>query len=528
MKCLMVPLDNRPVTYLLPRLVANIAGVQAIVPPRHLMGTLQRPSNVNSIGDWLETALQSEKPQGLLICLDSLLYGGLIPSRRSDDTIADVQKRGEAMARWKKSTPSLQSVLAQASIMRISDNYDNVEEKDYWNRFGREIFQWSELLHKVQRGDSVAAAALNLAESRIPQDIRDDYMKTRMRNFQVNRQLISSVKSGALDFLALSQDDSGEYGLNVVERDKLIAQAKTEGVTQKVMAYAGADEVLLTLLSRWLISLSAGGSSARSAQAGFGTKPRAQLIFTPELGENIPSRYEGQTIGESARKQAAAANIDIVGGDQAPDFVILVHTSGDRQGDHILLSGQPDLRDLNTRKAAEETLKIMQQTNIPVVLLDVAYSNGSDPLLVSTLFENSEVLEKLWGYAGWNTTGNTIGSGLAMAVARWFAAKQSAKQSAMQNASQNASQNANGSQADKALKQCLFVRFADDWAYQTQIRKQLAGPVQPNELAQLMTPYFNTIGKALKYQPEFLKLGLPWARTFEVEIDVEQPVGIAT
>lgn len=98
-----------------------------------------------------------------------------------------------------------------------------------------------------------------------------------------------------------------------------------------------------------------------------------------------------------------------------------------------------------------------------------------------------------------------------MAVAHWFAHRGTAIPP-----------------SEKAMKQCLFVRFADDWAYQTQIRKQLSGPVQPNELAQIMTPHFNTIGKALRYQPDFLKLGLPWQRTFEVEIDVEQPVGIAT
>lgn len=500
MKAILVPLDNRPVTYLLPRLVANIAGVHATLPPRHLMGSLQRPSNVNALGDWLDGALKDERPDALLVCLDSLLYGGLIPSRRTEDAVADVQKRCDVLMRWKKQNPSLKSVLAQSSIMRISDNYDNTEEKEYWNRFGREIFGWSELLHKVQRGDSVAAAALNVAESRVPPAIRDDYMKTRMRNFQINRQLVSAVKAGALDFLALSQDDSGEFGLNVVERDKLVAQAQSEGVTPKVMAYAGADEVLLTLFCRWLVSQSNN------------ERPAARVSFSPSMGESIPSRYEGQTIGESIRNQLRAANIEVVESEQGCDFTVVVHTSGDRQGDHILLNGQSDLRDLNTRKSVEETMKTLRECNKPFVLLDVAYSNGSDPILIDALFEEPDLLDKMWGYAGWNTSGNTFGSGLAIGVARWFATRK----------------NVSPAQADRALKQCLFVRFADDWAYQTQIRKQLNGPVQPNDLAPLMTPLFGTIGKALKYQPEFVKLGLPWQRTFEVEIDVEQPVGIAT
>lgn len=500
MKVILVPLDNRPVTYLLPRLVANVAGVQATLPPRHLMGSLQRPSAPGSLADWLDGAIKDEKPDALLACLDSLLYGGLIPSRRTDDPVADVQKRCESLMRWKKQNPSLKSVFAQSSIMRISDNYDNTEEKEYWNRFGREIFTWSELLHKVQRGDSVASAALALAESRVPPAIREDYMKTRMRNFQVNRQLVSAIKSGALDFLALSQDDSGEFGLNVVERDKLVMQAQSEGVAPKVMAYAGADEVLLTLFARWLVSQSNN------------ERPAARLHFSPAMGDSIPSRYEGQTIGESIRNQLRAANIEVVESEQGADFTVIVHTSGDRQGDHILLAGQPDLRELNTRNTVEETIQTLSQCSKPFVLLDVAYANGSDPLLVEALFEQSNLLDNMWGYAGWNTSGNTFGSGLATGVARWFAARKSIPTPP----------------AQLALKQCLFVRFADDWAYQTQIRKQLGGPVQPNDLAPLMTPLFSTIGKALKYQPEFLKLGLPWQRTFEVEIDVEQPVGIAT
>jgi hypothetical protein len=111
---------------------------------------------------------------------------------------------------------------------------------------------------------------------------------------------------------------------------------------------------------------------------------------------------------------------------------------------------------------------------------------------------NPERLQKLWGYAGWNTTGNTAGSALALGTARWAAERQ-------------------GINTEEAFKEALFVRLADDWAYQTKVRDELKSP-DLNDLKAKLSPHLQRIGAALKYQPSGITLAFPWNRLFEVEI----------
>jgi hypothetical protein len=398
--------------------------------------------------------------------------------------------------------------------MRISDNYDNTEEKAYWTRYGREIFAWSEALHRMQTDgikhpdDKSQSGKLQQLEARIEPSVREDYLSTRKRNFQLNRKLIDFVEAEALDLLIFSQDDSGQFGLNVLEKERLIAEARRRGLSN-VMAYAGADEVLCAMLSRCLI-------------ASLRKRPAIKVSFSPATGGGITSLYEGQTIGESVSKQLVAAGLvpesvpagasPPSGADRAPvgwsplmegspEIHIIIHAGDERQGDHVWLPGHPDLRRVNTRHAVDNTIKLLEDSTAPVILCDVAYANGSDPALVDALLENPRLLEKLWAYAGWNTTGNTLGSAFATGVARWYA-----------------QQTNGGTQATKALKDALFIRFADDWAYQTQVRSQIANDTPGDKLQQLMAPLLSRISKALGHQPGPVAMRLPWQRTFEVEI----------
>ncbi|HEY9719050.1 MAG TPA: DUF4127 family protein, partial [Trichormus sp.] len=147
MKVLFLPLDDRPVTYIYPQLVAKAAGIVPIVPPRTLFGSLNASAKVESIISWIDAALARERPSALLLCLDTLLYGGLIDSRRSSDSFKTIFDKLSVLKTWSKSAGPLAPIYGQASIMRISDNYDATEEKQYWTRFGREIFAWSSQLH---------------------------------------------------------------------------------------------------------------------------------------------------------------------------------------------------------------------------------------------------------------------------------------------------------------------------------------------------------------------------------------------
>lgn len=485
-KVVLVPIDNRPVTYLLPQLVGHVAGVEMLLPPREFMGSLQAPTDLDQLNHWLTQVLPEVRPSALFVCLDSLLYGGLIPSRRSTYTLSEILHRAKNVAGWKKLAGRDLKIFAQSSIMRIPNYDDATEEPEYWNEYGKKIHKWSTLQHKQSLGLLDSAAELYETEASIPPAVRKDFLKRRARNLHINEELIHMAQLGQIDYLVFSQDDTGEFGLNVMEKQELVAQAKKAKVLN-ISAYAGADEVILTLLTRWLA-----GCKQQT--------PRISIQFSPEEGKNIRSNFEGQTIGESLIAQANAAGLEVVSGNE--DFMVIVHTSGTVQGDHMWLPNDPDLRFLKTQPAVDGTIRLLEESKIPVVLCDVAYSNGSDPLLIEELLKRKDLIKKLWAYAGWNTTGNTVGSALALGTANWFAKQQ-------------------GSSTTDIFKKAMFVRLADDWAYQTQVRPHLNGNPSEKRLQQLMTPLLERVGTALEYKPDHVNLKFPWQRTFEVEISFD-------
>lgn len=484
MSIVLIPIDNRPVTYLYPQLVAKIAAIEPLTPPRELLGSLNEPAKMEEIYAWLSETIKNKNPEAVLVCLDTLLHGGLITSRRSEESVEQILSRLDKLIDLQKNSQQRPVLLAQSSIMRISDNYDNTEEKSYWKDFGRELFAWSSELHKSQLEKS-APQNIALLEGKIPSEIRQDYLATRKRNHAVNLKLLDHAEQGLFKSLIFSQDDSGQFGLNVSEKQQLQSRAAEKNLAGSVFAYAGADEVLCTLIARYLASK-------------LPTPPKALVRFSTSGTSNCPSRYEGQTIGESLTNQMTAAGINRVTG--AADFFVIVHGNETEQGDHIVLPGMDDKSRLTTARSVKQTLEYIATSQYPCVICDVAYANGADPVLVSELLERPDLLQKLWGYGGWNTTGNTIGSVLATAAARFYA-KASDKFAETEN----------------YAKQALFVRLLDDWAYQTQVRTQLKGNASKEKLHELLMPYAKQLAKALEYEPGDLNFSFPWNRTFEVE-----------
>lgn len=499
MSVLLIPLDDRPVTYIFPSLIADTAGVEVIAPPRSLLGSIFHPAQMDSLFAWITSTLEKTRPEVMMVGLDSLLYGGLITSRRSQDNLKSISKRLSNLKKW-KGPGGLTKIYAQTSIMRISDNYDNSEEKTYWARYGREIFAWSTVMYRMSKGIKVNAGILESYERRIPLEIRDDYLETRFRNFQINNEILDLVDTGVIDRLVLSVDDSGSQGLNVLEREKLIARAHAMGLTDRVFCYPGADEVLCSLFAAWL--------AKKLEEKNLTLK--ARVTYSPSLSANCPSRYEGQTIGETIESQLDAIGIKHASESSSTndpknvDITVIVH-GGEIQGDHILLPGTPDLRQLETSFQVAETIKLLVEATTPVVLCDVAYANGADPILVEELLSRPDLMSKIISYAGWNTTGNTVGSALATGVSRLYSVRN----------------NCRSEQTDRAFNKCLFTRLADDWAYQSLVRSQLDSDASIDKLAQLISPFLGKIGQALRFEPGNLRVSFPWKRTFEFEVCFE-------
>ena len=67
-------------------------------------------------------------------------------------------------------------IYATSSIMRISNNNVNQEEKEYWKDFGKKIFEYSFNFHKL---------GSNKFTADIPEEILNDYINTRKNDYKV-------------------------------------------------------------------------------------------------------------------------------------------------------------------------------------------------------------------------------------------------------------------------------------------------------------------------------------------------------
>ncbi|DAB21010.1 TPA: hypothetical protein CPT94_08710 [Candidatus Gastranaerophilales bacterium HUM_22] len=359
MKICFIPIDNRPVCYNLAKDIAAIdENIELFIPPREFLGDLTRSAGVNEIIEWIENIPECD---AMVISLDTIAYGGLIPSRRSTDSLEDIKSR------LKRLKPLLKNkkVYAFSSIMRISNNNYNEEEKEYWKDWGKKIFEYS--YSGVNDG--------------IPQAILDDYLATRKRNFEINKTYLN----WGLNTLIFSKDDCAPKGFNVDEArelERLGAKTKT-----------GADEIPLTLLARAIEK-----------------EIKVFVEFTEPDYKDCISNYEDVSIEKSVQGQLELGGFTQVQTREEADVILILNNFIEKQGEYVMGWTTQPFR------------KTFTPPDKPYAIADVRYANGADNDFVEQLLPQID-LNNFYGYAGWNTSANTIGSMLAGVKVRWNAGK---------------------------------------------------------------------------------------------------------
>jgi len=490
-KIILIPLDNRPVSYSLPIQIGQLnANVQVLVPPRELIGGLFHNTSVDKVLLWLIDTIQNNKIDFIVCSLDTIAYGGLIPSRRNPDTEAMIITRLSDLKIMIESHKKEHEtkLYAFSSVMRISNNNINEEEKEYWDKYGELIFEFSYLTHKTQIEQCESDKdKLRELTGKIPEEILRDYLLTRKRNFDINKYYLSWIEDGFIDFLVYSQDDTAKFGLNVIEAQTLKDLITEKNLSSKITVQTGADEIPTDLLTRGLIEKS-------------NEKISIFPVFSTEDGPNIISRYEDRTILESVFGQIDLCGADVVDSEEEADIILLVHTPTQSQNDHAMRI----YTDPENEKAVEFCVNTIITTHKPIILADIAFANGSDNLLIRKLLANGINLGALYGFAGWNTTGNTLGSCISMGLSRYIAEK---------------SNNLNF----ENFKKLLLIRLCDDWAYQTVIRQKIRALTQEADtriLSEELKPFIVNLANKINLSLSKLELSFPWNRTFEVEINL--------
>ena len=491
-----IPIDNRPVCYTLPQQICAIdSEIDLFMPERKFLGSLTKYADVEAIFEWLE---HLPKIDAIVMCLDTVAYGGLISSRRCPDTFDEIKTRVEKLKAILEKKNA--KIYAFSSIMRISNNNVNEEEKVYWNKWGKKIFEYS--FNSCKNGKMV--------QTDVPQEILDDYLATRKRNFEINKLFLEYQKQGLFETLVFSKDDCAEFGFNVKEAQEL----ESLGGFVKT----GADEIPLTLLARAVSKAASKAAKQLGSEAAkhdldakmhrgkeasyqqinlpkFHSIKIAPIFLAPEYKDLI-SNYEDVSIEKSVKGQIELAGCEVCEPDEA-DILLYVNNFEEHQGEIVM------------KVPTKPFSGTWQKPEKPYIVADVRYANGADNAFVEQFFETG-LGENFLGYSAWNTSANSLGSLICGAVITKFAKQQERKS--------EKSETEHSPLVSRFLKLQL-VRFLDDWAYQANVRQQLASPDE-KQVKELMKPFEQRIFEVLKIKPDEYNITykFPWNRLFEVEV----------
>jgi len=542
-----LPMDDRPVNYDYPRYLARAAGMEILLPPRMWLGNLWRPSRHADLVDWLvQTAPQAD---AMIVAIDTLAYGGLIPSRTSTESTAAVLARLEVLRRLKTARPE-QPILASSVVLRISRANSSEEEKPYWATYGSRMFRLSYLEHKAELGDASPEEAVerDALRARIPHEVYHDYRQGRARNHAVNRAMLDWLAEGVFDYLLLPQDDTADYGWNIAEARSLQALIRARGLTDRAITYPGADEIGCLLLARYACR-----------QAAF--TPRIWPRYSGVTAPAVVTAYEDRPIHELLKAHLAPLGGIVADSPQAADLTLFFNAPAQRQGNGdsqwLLWRGLEAVRarlpaqfhawfdEFTTTEGFRATRREMQSphrspeefvrallgtlaSGQPAAVADVAFVNAADLILGDLLRQHPQVTA-LAAYGGWNTAGNTLGTVLAQAVIHVLALR------APSTREQRA-----------AHLEFLFLRFLDDDLFQARERTRcmvedlpalgIAPTMErlPDDQAAAVESRVRDhlsraaaelrdlfVGSGLVRDVRVSHIHLPWQRLFEVGFDVE-------
>ncbi len=497
-KIVYIPIDNRPVNDSQTVEVAEKLGYEVLVPPKEMLGGIKDYGHPEELLKWLEE--NSRGAQAAVVSTDAMLYGSLVGSRKHDLTAEKIMERAEALKTFHESHKRL-PLYAFGTIMRTPRGaaYSS-EEPAYYKTHGDQIFAYTALLDKeemegLSRKDK---KQLEQLKAEIPDEYLKDWLQRRAKNYDASARFLAMAEEGVFNYFLLGCDDSAVPSQTHRESRHLEELGATLGKTRSVVT-SGADELGMLMVSR-------------AIHDNLQDMPFVYAEYAKGKGaETIPS-YTNEKIGESVEKAIAALGGITVNDPKRADLVLLVSTNPDGKTSEANFPG-------NTTKFRKGTKDFVQKVNsyveqgYPVAVADIAYGNGADNALMEGLRKDG-LHFRLQGYGGWNTATNSTGFLLGSAT---LANKMSKKD----------------------ISDLLLTRYADDWAYQANVRQQVANMLggMPGEgnYSKLDTKLEPAKAETAKLLKEFLlenlsfpgtanikdvKVDFPWNRMFECDAKV--------
>lgn len=490
---LYVPQDDRPVDYEYTVSTAEAAGYQVLTPPAQYLSGMNFHGSPDKLMAWVNA--NAGKADAMVLSIDSLVYGGLVDSRKHNlpmETLTARLEKVEALHKSHKNVP----IYVFSTVMRSPWAGGKGVEPDYYLTMGSDIYQLASLQAKMdeeglnpqERNDWFAIMR------RVPMEYLQDWYNRRRKNMSINYRLIDDARKGVFTYYSLGHDDNSVSTQSSLE-SKYLEMAGTGIPKTAFGSFPGADQLGLLLITR--------------ASNDFNNyHPKITVIYPLGGGEKTVPRYDGQAIGKTI-----ASHVEAIGG-----------TMVDNERPDLLLAVNTPLTTSTTESANFENFPIMLQStrdfltqiekavnlDIPVSIVDMAFSNGSDNTLVYGLYQD-KMMYRLAAYNGWNTASNSGGYGIAQGVLSKYMT------------------------AD-AHRDMLTTQYLDNWAYQANVRDYIYRMQQKLE-AGVVTQYYPTLNEELQSRtkeqlqryastylgidPKTVDVALPWQRLFEVYVDVK-------
>lgn len=396
-KIVFLPLDERPCNYDFPgKLFAH--GDYQIVRPEKL-GNKKEPADVHEIAAFLRR--ECADADGLVLSVDMLLYGGLVPSRLHHRDIAELKRLALTIREVRQQNPKI-LIYAFQCIMRCPSYSSSDEEPDYYEHSGELIHKAGEALHRSRLGLCQEQQFKSILKKIDEKDLTD-YVSRRECNRALNYLMISYVKEGLIDMLVIPQDDSAAYGYAAMDQQAVREKIMKENLQAKILMYPGADEAGMTLMARMINTMN-------------GKKPKVYVKYASEGAKSVLPIYEGNTLDITVRYQIMAAGCQLTDSYEAADILLAVtapaehieeavHQPSEAKG-YCVERCMPELLDFLVERVNEGKI---------VTIADNAYGNGGELQLIRML-DQSGLLNRVAGYAGWNTSANTLGTAIAEGV----------------------------------------------------------------------------------------------------------------
>ncbi|MBD3758368.1 MAG: DUF4127 family protein [Microbacterium sp.] len=488
----LAPLDERPVSTGLVEDVAAIAGAALEVAPAKCLPSFRTPGDTSGLARWLTQ--KAADGSDLVVSIDMLAHGGLIAARTDDVDLGELIRRLGLLRSIRHAHPDI-TITGVAIVMRATDSYSNVEEPDYWSRYGRELHALGASVHAgTSHSDDSAARS-------IPAEIRADFAHRRLRNHVLDLAALDLAWENVFDTLVITSDDTAPLSAGSAEQE-MLAHWQTLAAVRPVLVYPGADETGAVMVARLLAGRA-------------GAQPRISVFPGDPAGLDLVPSFENVPLQESVRRQAEAAGAVLVARNDGADLCLVIHTPDPGRRD--MFGGMPDPDAADAIAGTVTALERALETGKPVVLADLRYTNGGDLALVTELARRG-LLDELASYGGWNTAGNALGGVVASGVA-YIAGR------------------ALGTLDTEAVDRACERRLLDDVVYQSHLRREVTqrfgGRISPVEddlvaaaedwLTAELPHAASEIGITLT--SDIAEVTLPWRRSFEVGIrfDSEDP-----